>query len=99
MWGGSTRGAFKFKSNGKFDYYASKRWLLDDRVIAVEKGPNKSILILTQKGLNQIVFEPMTLEQKASYFQEIQRKRQENRQCVLRYCLCNLAQNVLAEVG
>ena len=75
LWGGSTRGAFKFKSNGKFDYYASKRWLLDDRVIAVEKGPNKSILILTQKGLNQIVFEPMTLEQKATYFQEIQRKR------------------------
>tara|TARA_B100001057_G_scaffold239951_1_gene240184 strand:+ start:3016 stop:5196 length:2181 start_codon:yes stop_codon:yes gene_type:complete len=75
LWAGSTRGAFKFRNDGKYNYYASKRWLADDKVICVEKGPDQSVLILTQKGLSQIVFEPMTLEQKASYFQEIQRKR------------------------
>ena len=75
LWAGSTRGAFKFRTDGKYDYYASKRWLWDDEVIAIEKGPDQSVLILTRNGLSQIVFEPMTLEQKASYFQEIQRKR------------------------
>ena len=75
LWVGSTRGAFKFRADGKYDYYASKRWLLNDEVITIEKGPDQSVLILTQKGLNKIVFEPMTLEKKAEYFQEIQRKR------------------------
>ena len=75
LWAGSTRGAFKFRSDGKFDYYASKRWLLDDRVITINSGPDDSVLILTKKGLNKIAFKEMTLEQKASYFQGIQRKR------------------------
>ena len=75
LWAGSTRGAFKFRSDGKFDYYASKRWLLDDRVITINSGPDDSVFILTKKGLNKIAFKSMTLEQKASYFQGIQRKR------------------------
>ena len=75
LWAGSTQGAFKFLEDGKFNYYASKRWMLDNEVITIEEGPDQSVLILSQKGLNQIVYEPMTLEQKANYFQDIQRKR------------------------
>lgn len=75
LWAGSTKGAFKFKTNGKYDYYASRRWLLDDCVSAIARGPDQSILILTQKGMNQICFQPMTLEKKAAHFQDIQRKR------------------------
>tara|TARA_B100002019_G_scaffold147685_1_gene127152 strand:+ start:3581 stop:5749 length:2169 start_codon:yes stop_codon:yes gene_type:complete len=75
LWAGSTKGAFKLREDGKFDYYASKRWLLDDHVIDISDGPGKSVLILSQKGLNQISFKLMTLESKAAFFQEIQRKR------------------------
>ncbi|MEC7173496.1 MAG: hypothetical protein VXW04_03200 [Bacteroidota bacterium] len=75
LWAGSAKGAFKLREDGKFDYYASKRWLLDDHVIDISDGPDQSILILTQKGLSKITFKLMTLESKAAYFQEIQRKR------------------------
>ena len=75
LWAGSAKGAFKLREDGKFDYYASKRWLLDDHVIDISDGPDQSILILTQKGLSKISFKLMTLESKAAYFQEIQRKR------------------------
>ena len=75
LWAGSTKGAFRFREDNRFDYYASKRWLLDDAVKTIEKGPENSVLILSKQGLNQIVFEAMTLEQKADYFQKIQRQR------------------------
>lgn len=75
LWYGSSKGAFKQRSDGKFDYYASKRWLVDDAVVDIAEGPDNSVLILTQKGLSQIEFKPMTLAEKAAYFQEIQRER------------------------
>ena len=75
LWFGSTKGAFKLRSDGKYDYYASKRWLVDDHVVDLEKGPDDTVLVLTKEGMSKINFEPMTLAQKADYFQEIQRSR------------------------
>lgn len=75
LWFGSTKGAFKLRKDGKFDYYASKRWLVDNEVIDIAAGSNKSILILTKKGLSKINFNEMTLAEKADYFQKIQRSR------------------------
>ncbi len=75
LWFGSTKGAFKLREDGKYDYYASKRWLVDDEVVAIAEGPNKSILITTKTGLSQINFVSMTLAEKAAYFQKIQRLR------------------------
>jgi len=75
LWFGSTKGAFKLRDDGKYDYYASKRWLVDDGVIDISKGPEKSILILTKTGMSKINFVKMTLEEKADYFQKIQRLR------------------------
>ena len=75
MWYGSTKGAFKLRDDGKYDYYASKRWLVDDEVIDISKGPDSSVLIATKTGLSQINFVPMTLAEKAAYFQKIQRLR------------------------
>ena len=74
LWAGTTRGAFKFRSDGKFDYYASKRWLLDDRVITINPGPDDSVFILTKKGLNKIAFKSMTLEQKQAIFRVFKEK-------------------------
>lgn len=75
LWFGTTKGAFKLREDGKYDYYASKRWLVDDYVVSLEDGPEDVVLALTKTGMSKIVFEPMTLEQKANYFQEIQRLR------------------------
>ena len=75
LWFGSTRGAFMRRNDGKFNYYASRRWLPSDKVIDIEKGPDSSVLVLTNKGLAQIHFEKMTLQEKAAFFQEQVRNR------------------------
>ena len=75
LWFGSTRGAFMLRDDGKFNYYASKRWLPSDRVIDIEAGPDSSVLVLTDKGLAQIHFQKMTLHDKAQFFQEQVRHR------------------------
>lgn len=75
LWFGTTRGAFMAREDGKFNYYASKRWIPSDRVIDIERGPENSVLILTDKGLGQICFQEMTLHEKAMFFQEQVRKR------------------------
>ena len=75
LWFGTTRGAFMARDDGKFNYYASKRWIPSDKVIDVEKGPENSVLILTDKGLGQICYQQMTLHDKAMFFQEQVRNR------------------------
>ena len=75
VWFGTPRGAFALDGEGKTNYYASKRWLVDDNVIDISKGPENSVLILTDSGLNIIHFEPMTLEQKAEHFDKLTRQR------------------------
>ncbi|GAB2778258.1 hypothetical protein GCM10027275_22010 [Rhabdobacter roseus] len=75
LWFGSTRGAFKRRSDGKFDYYASERWLPSDRVVHISGGPDGSVLILTDKGLGKLVFEKMTLHDKAVFFDKQVRSR------------------------
>lgn len=68
IWFGSPKGAFAQRPDGKYDYYASKRWLVDDKVTDIFSGPDQSVLILTEKGLSKINFVEMTLEEKADYF-------------------------------
>jgi len=75
LWFGSSKGAFALRHDGKYDYYASKRWLVDDRVIDISAGPDHCVLILTKKGLSKINFVEMTLAEKAEYFQRVQRLR------------------------
>lgn len=75
LWLGSTRGAFLKRDDGKFDYYASKRWLTSDKVVDIAEGPDNSVLILCDKGLSQIFFERMTLHDKAAFFQKQVRNR------------------------
>jgi len=75
LWFGSARGMFARRKEGAYDYYASKRWLVDDQVKEIAPGPGNSILVLTRNGLSKIVFTPMTLAEKAEYFEKIQRLR------------------------
>jgi hypothetical protein len=75
IWFGSSWGAFMLKNDGKYNYYASQRWLPSDKVVDIAKGPDNSVLVLTDKGLGKICFEEMTLEQKAMFFEKQVRDR------------------------
>lgn len=75
LWFGSTRGAFALRDDGTYDYYASKRWLVDDHVIDMAAGPGSSTLVLTRTGLSIIHVKPYTLAEKAAYFEQVQRLR------------------------
>ncbi|HRP56821.1 hypothetical protein [Agriterribacter sp.] len=75
LWFGSPRGAFMLKDDGKFNYYASKRWLPSDNVKQIVNGGKDMVLILTDAGLAKICFKTMTLEDKAVFFDKQVRKR------------------------
>ncbi|MGV3640313.1 MAG: hypothetical protein ACO1NZ_07335, partial [Adhaeribacter sp.] len=74
-WFGSDQGAFRLKSNGRFDYYAGQRWLPGNRVVDLAAGPDRSVLVLTDQGLAQICFQEMTLHEKALFFEKQVRQR------------------------
>ncbi|WP_215224905.1 ligand-binding sensor domain-containing protein [Echinicola shivajiensis] len=75
IWFGTTKGAFRLKSDGTYDYYFGERWLLGDEVIDIAKGNHEEVLVLTEKGLSKLVFEPLTLYDKAMYYEQQVRKR------------------------
>jgi len=75
VWFGSTRGAMMLRDDGKFNYYASERWIPSDTVIHIAEGPGSSVLILTNRGLAKICFEKMTLYDKACFYQKQVRER------------------------
>ncbi len=74
-WFGSTAGAFMLRDDGKFDYYASKRWLLSDSVAGLTAGPDHSVFILTTAGLTEIHSDSTTLAGKARFFEKQVRSR------------------------
>jgi len=75
LWFGSTKGAFKLREDGKYDYYNGKRWLPGNHVNHISKGNDGSVLILTDAGLGQIIFKEMTLFDKAKYYEAQVRNR------------------------
>ncbi len=75
MWFGTKNGAFAVNADGKIDYYASERWLPGNSVVDIAPGPDASVLILTSAGLAQLVFKPMTLHDKAQFYDQQVRSR------------------------
>lgn len=75
LWFGSTSGAFMQKADGKFNYYASERWIPSDKVVHIAKGDEDAVLILTEKGLGKLVFTKMTLQEKALFYEKQVRTR------------------------
>lgn len=75
LWFGSGKGAFMLKDDGKYNYYASKRWLPNDQVKQITAGPDESVLVLTKGGVAKICFKNMTLEEKAVYYNRQVRER------------------------
>jgi len=83
LWAGTTRGVFWQLGPGRFRYYASKRWLGDDRVLDLQVDRHGDVYVLTRQGLNKIEFRPLTLAQKAAYYEEKIRRRH------IRYGFCS----------
>jgi hypothetical protein len=74
-WAGTGRGAFALHADGRIDYYASRRWLVDDAVVDLWPGPDGSVLVLSETGLSIIHFREMTLADKAVHFDKLTRRR------------------------
>ncbi len=74
-WFGTTRGAFVVNPDESIDYYAGQRWLPGDEVVHIADGQEGSVLVLTTAGLGAIHFKPMTLHEKAIYFEQQVRQR------------------------
>ena len=75
IWVGTPKGAFALRPDGRTDYYASKRWLVDDGVVDIQPGPEHSMLVLCEGGLSILHFQAMTLADKAEHFDRLTRQR------------------------
>ena len=73
VWFGSEQGVMRWR-DGRFSYFAGPRWLPDDRVIALAAFGD-DVWIATRGGLAHIFEKPMTLEQKAAYYQKLAEDR------------------------
>lgn len=69
VWLGTTRGAIHF--DGKtWEYRQGRRWLPDDMVTAVVVDADNTAWFATPKGVGKIKSVPMTLAQKAKFFED-----------------------------
>ena len=75
MWFGSTEGAFQLRPDGKYNFYNGERWLPGNVVVDFAKGENNSVVILTEKGLTELVYKNWTLAEKAEYYEKQVRLR------------------------
>ncbi|MGN6619000.1 MAG: hypothetical protein ACTHJ5_17625 [Ilyomonas sp.] len=75
IWAGTNEGAYMRQPEGSYRYYASKRWLNEDKVISITSDSKGNVYLLTSTGLNKIEFISQTLAGKAKYFQEDIRQR------------------------
>ncbi|MEW6156980.1 MAG: hypothetical protein AB1813_06070 [Verrucomicrobiota bacterium] len=75
LWAGTSRGVFFRGDDGQTRYFASKRWLDNDEVMAIQLDAKGDLFVLTQTGLNKIEFRPMTLAQKAAQYERKIRQR------------------------
>ena len=78
VWLGGDEGAARFDARAQFrwdrwQYFYGRRWLLDNKVRNIyldESGPNRKVWIRTRTGISLIEWHPMTLGDKARYFDE-----------------------------
>jgi hypothetical protein len=69
LWVGSTQGAFSFVAEEPVNYYAGRRWLADNRMIDIFCDTQGDVYLLNAGGLTRLQFEPMTLADKADFYQ------------------------------
>jgi hypothetical protein len=74
VWAGGSEGLVRYANAAhpwdRWQYFAGLRYLPSDEVLALAAGENGSIWARTSKGVSHIEFRPMTLEEKAAYFEQ-----------------------------
>lgn len=75
IWFGSSHGAFRLNSDKTYSYFAGERWLPGNMVIDIQPGPDNTVLVLTDKGIGQLHFQKMTLEEKALFYEKQVREK------------------------
>ena len=69
IWLGTSRGVVRFDGQS-WAYRQGLRWLPDDAVRAIAADPDGGCWIATAAGLAHIQFVPMTLQEKADYYEQ-----------------------------
>lgn len=70
LWIGTSHGAIR-QVDGRFQYFAGRRWLPGERVAAVAvDGAGKRVYCATEKGLGILEYRPYTLAKKAEYYEQ-----------------------------
>jgi len=69
LWLGTPKGAV-CKLKGSWRYYAGKRWLDDNQVNDILPLGANRVWVATPAGINELRKSPLTLEQKAAYFEK-----------------------------
>ncbi len=75
FWYGTDQGVFSTMDHSHFNFYNGERWVTSHTILDITGGPDNSVLILSTNGLAQIHFKEMTLEEKATYFDQQVRAR------------------------
>lgn len=74
LWAGTTDGLFRRDDAGKQSYYVDNRWLPDNHVIDFTFDSEGNVFVLTKKGVVELQFKRMTLEEKADIYTKNLRK-------------------------
>ncbi len=69
VWFGTEKGIVRW-SGGRWHYRQGLRWLPDDRVRALTVDQTGGAWAATPQGIGRIYFQPMTLREKAEYFEK-----------------------------
>ena len=81
MWLGTTQGVvridFTAPENDRRQYFAGQRYLPDDSVLNLHPDAAGGVWVRTKTGVSHLELRPMTLAQKAAYFEERIRLRHD----------------------
>lgn len=68
IWFGTTKGLIRLQA-GEWHYRQGPRWLPDDHVNAIAVDDDGNVWVSTPGGVGAIRFQPMTLAEKAAYYE------------------------------
>ncbi len=75
IWAATSNGAFMERENSGYDYYASKRWLLEDSITGMTPGNHNDIYFLSATGISRVSNKQYSYKKKTDYFQNKIRQR------------------------
>ncbi len=74
VWAGGDEGLVRYQNSphpwDRWQYFGGKRYLPSDEVISLAAGEAGSIWVQTGAGISHIEFRPLTLAEKAAYFEQ-----------------------------